>query len=117
MLRNITLSLHHNNNIVTQLHSQKNQLWFSSECLKKSESLLDLDPVTYIRVLFLVKILLIYFWLHWVSVSGFSLRDFSCGRAWALGVWASVVVAQGLSCSAACGIFPDQELNLCPLHS
>ena len=45
-------SLHHNNNIVTQLHSQKNQLWFSSECLKKSESLLDLDPVTYIRVLF-----------------------------------------------------------------
>ena len=28
----------------------------------------------------------------------------------------SGVVAQGLSCSAACGIFPDQGLNPCPLH-
>ena len=25
-------------------------------------------------------------------------------------------MAHGLSCSAACGIFPDQGLNLCPLH-
>ena len=28
----------------------------------------------------------------------------------------SVIVAHGPSCSAACGIFPDQGLNLCPLH-
>ena len=28
----------------------------------------------------------------------------------------SVVVAHGPSCSAACGIFPDQDSNLCPLH-
>ena len=28
---------------------------------------------------------------------------------------ASVVVAHGLSCSAACGIFPDQGLNLCSI--
>ena len=28
----------------------------------------------------------------------------------------SVVVALGLSCSMACGIFPDQGLNPCPLH-
>ena len=28
----------------------------------------------------------------------------------------SVVVAQGLSCHTACGIFLDQGLNLCPLH-
>ena len=28
----------------------------------------------------------------------------------------SVVVAHGLSCSAACGIFPDQGPNPCPLH-
>ena len=27
----------------------------------------------------------------------------------------SVVVAHGLSCSAVCGIFPDQGLNPCPL--
>ena len=28
----------------------------------------------------------------------------------------SVIVAHGPSCSAACGIFPDQGPNLCPLH-
>ena len=34
------------------------------------------------------------------------------------GLWSagSVVVAHGLSCSAACGIFPDQGSNPCPLH-
>ena len=38
----------------------------------------------------------------------------SCGsRAYRAG---SVVAAHGLSCSAACEIFPDQGLNLCPLH-
>ena len=47
-------------------------------------------------------------------------RGFSCCGAWVLGIWASVVVAQGLSscsswalehrlsCSGACGIFPCQ---------
>ena len=34
----------------------------------------------------------------------------SCGSR------ASVVVARGLSGSAACGIFPDQRSNPCPLH-
>ena len=33
-----------------------------------------------------------------------------------MGVWASAVVAHGLSCSVACGIFPDQRSNPCPLH-
>ena len=41
---------------------------------------------------------------------------FSCCGAQALGVWASVVVAWGLSCSVACGIFLDQGSNPCPLH-
>ena len=53
---------------------------------------------------------------------------FSYCRAWALSSWASVVVARGfqreglvlvvcgVSCSAACGIFLDQGLNLCSLH-
>ena len=53
---------------------------------------------------------------------------FSCCGAQGLGTQASVVVAHGLqsagsvvvahrlSCSAACGIFPDQGSNLCPLH-
>ena len=60
---------------------------------------------------------------------------FSCCGAQALGAQASVVVARGLSscgsralgsgsvseahglsCSAACGIFPNQGSNPCPLH-
>ena len=52
----------------------------------------------------------------------------SCCGAWALGTRASVVVAgrllsagsvvvaHGLRCSAACGIFPDQGSNPCPLR-
>ena len=31
-------------------------------------------------------------------------------------VRASVVLTPRLSCSAACGIFPNQGSNLCPLH-
>ena len=31
-------------------------------------------------------------------------------------VMGSVVVVHGLACPVACGIFPDQESNLCPLH-
>ena len=38
-----------------------------------------------------------------------------CG-ARALCARASVVVAHGLRCSVACGIFPDQGSNPCPLH-
>ena len=70
------------------------------------------------------------FWLLWVFVAarGLSLvavsggysslqcAGFSCCRAWALGTQASVVVALRLRCSTACGIFPDQGSNLCPLH-
>ena len=33
-----------------------------------------------------------------------------------LGSTGSVVVLHGFSCSVACGIFPDQELNPFPLH-
>ena len=53
---------------------------------------------------------------------------FSCCRARALGtqvpvvvapgLWStgSVAVAQGISCSVACGIFPDHGSNRCALH-
>ena len=42
---------------------------------------------------------------------------FSCCGAWAPGPQgASVVVVHGPSCSAACGILPDQGLNPCPPH-
>ena len=42
--------------------------------------------------------------------------SFSCCEALALGMWTSVVVAHGLHCLVACGIFPDQGSNWCPLH-
>ena len=48
----------------------------------------------------------------WASHRGVLSR---CG-ARAPGTRASVVAAHGLSCSAACGIFPDQGSNPCPLH-
>ena len=79
--------------------------------------------------------LFIYFWLYWVfiSVRGLSLVAASGGHSssqcaglslsWPLLLRStgsihagSVVVAHGRSCSAACGICPDQGSNLCPLH-
>ena len=76
-----------------------------------------------------------YFWLCWVfiSVRGLSLVVASGGHSssrcaglslsrplllWSTGSrrTGSVVVAHGLSCSTACGIFPDQGSNPCPLH-
>ena len=54
-----------------------------------------------------------YSWL-WCTASH-SCGFFCCG-ARALGARASVVVAHGLSCSVACGIFPDQGSNPCPLN-
>ena len=48
-----------------------------------------------------------------VGHTGFS----SCGT-WAQELWfpGSIAAAQGLGCSMACGIFPDQGSNLCLLH-
>ena len=79
--------------------------------------------------------LFIYFWLCWVfvSVRGLSLVAASGGhsssrcaglslsrplllRSTGSRRSGSVIVAHGSSCSAACGIFPDQGLNPCPLH-
>ena len=74
-------------------------------------------------------------WLCWVfiSVRGLSLVAASGGHSssWCAGLSplrplllrstgsrraGSVVVSHGPSCSAACGIFPDQGSNPCPLH-
>ena len=79
--------------------------------------------------------LFIYLWLCWVfvSVRGCSLVAASGGLSssrcaglslsrplllWSTGCRraGSVVVGHGPSCSAACGIFPDQGSNPCPLH-
>ena len=78
---------------------------------------------------------IIYFWLCWVfvSVRGLSLVVASGGHSssrcaglslsWPLLLRStgsrragSVTVAHGPSCSAACGIFPDQGSNPCPLR-
>ena len=95
-----------------------------------------LDPISWPCNFFLIFIyLFIYLWLCWVfvSVQGLSpvvasgghsssrcaglslsrpllLRSTGSRRA------GSVIVAHGPSCSAACGIFPDQGSNPCPLH-
>ena len=89
------------------------------------------------HLFFLKKIfyLFIYLWLCWVFVSmrGLSLVAASGGhsssrctglslsrplllRSTGSRCAGSVVVVHGLSCSAACGIFPDQGSNPCPLH-
>ena len=77
----------------------------------------------------------IYLWLNWVfvSVRGLSLVAASGGhsssrcaglslsrplllRSTGSRRAGSVIVAHGPSCSTACGIFPDQGSNPCPLH-
>ena len=68
---------------------------------------------------FFKKLFIYLFRLRWVFVAAHGLLicgGFSCCGARALGARASVFAAHRLSCSAACGIFPDQGLNPCPLH-
>ena len=79
--------------------------------------------------------LFVYFWLCWVFISvrglplvaangghsssrcaGLSLSRPLLLRSTGSSRTGSVVVAHGPSCSAACGIFPDQGSNPCPLH-
>ena len=77
---------------------------------------------------------IIHLWLPWVcrcgwlSAAAVSGLLSSCGarashrggfsgcRQGLQGTWASVVVVHTLSCPTACGIFPKQVLNLCPLY-
>ena len=72
----------------------------------------------------------IYFWLCWVFVTVFRLSLVAASGGYSL-LWSidcrrmsfssvssagSVAVAQGLSCSMTCGIFPEKGLNPCGLH-
>ena len=91
----------------------------------------DLDVNKYLLFIYLF----IYLWLCWVfvSVRGLSLVAASGGHSSSRCVGlslsrplllrstgsrraGSVIVAHGPSCSAACGIFPDQGSNPCALH-
>ena len=84
---------------------------------------------------FFFLILFIYLWLCWVFVSarglspvvasgghsssrcaGLSLSRPLLLRSTGSRCAGSVIVAHGPSCSAACGILPDQGSNPCPLH-
>ena len=100
----------------------------------------DLEVSRYYLFLFkkffnLLFIYYFYFWLCWVfiSVRGLSPAAASGGHSssrcaalslsrppllWSTGSRrsGSVVVAHGPSCSAACGILPDQGSNPCPPH-
>ena len=86
-------------------------------------------------ILFYFIIIFFYLWSCWVfiSVRGLSLVVASGGhsssrcaglslsrplllRSTGSRRAGSVAVAHGPSCSAACGIFPDQGSNPCPLH-
>ena len=107
------------NQKLSESESKKSTLWF---CFK-----LVTD--------FTLTIYLFYLWLCWVfvSVRGLSLVVASGGhsssrcaglslsrplllRSTGSRRAGSVIVAHGPSCSAACGIFPDQGWNPCPLH-
>ena len=102
-------------------------------CFQDSSTLLHVSVLH--SFLFFFLILFIYFWLCWVffSVWGLSLVAASGGhsslrcaglslsrplllRSTGSRRAGSVVVVRGPSCSAACGIFPDQGLNPCSLN-
>ena len=89
----------------------------------------------FLKNFYLLFIYYVYFWLCWVfvSVRGLSPAAASGGHSSSRCVGLSLsrplllrskgsrcsgsaVVAHGPSCSAACGIFPDQGSNPCPLH-
>ena len=93
------------------------------------------SPLSVVNQLFYFILFYFYFWLCWVfvSVQGLSPGAASGGHSsprctglslsWPLLLRStgsrragSVVVAHGPSCSAACGIFPEQGSNPCPLH-
>ena len=88
-----------------------------------------------VSFIYLFIYLFIYFWLCWVfvSVRGLSLGAASGGhsssrcaglslsrplllRSTGSRRAGSAIMAHGPSCSVACGIFPDQGSNPCPLH-
>ena len=94
-----------------------------------------LKNIGQLLLLFFYNFLFIYFWLCWVFVSvrglspvaasgghsssrcaGLSLSRPLLLRSTGSRRAGSVIVAHGPSRSAACGILPDQDSNLCPLH-
>ena len=98
---------------------------------REKPSLLFFFFLIFLKIIYLF----IYLWLCWVFVSvrglspvaasgghsssrcaGLSLSRPLLLRSTSSRCAGSVVVAHGPSCSAACGILPDQGWNPCPLH-
>ena len=113
------------------------EVWFHILQHKSSSwiCVFSLQKLRYKVIYFFNLFIYSYFWLCWVfvSVRGLSLVVASGGHSslqcaglslsWPLLLWStgsrragSVVVAHGPSCSTACGIFPNQGSNPCPLH-
>ena len=57
-----------------------------------------------------------FLWLWRTGASLVAEHGLQAGRLQQLQPVSSAVVTHSLSCPAACGIFPDQGSNLCPLH-
>ena len=114
-----------------------------SSCFLLKRLPFPLITLSFLKILFIeprvfffsINYLIYLFWLCWVlvSVRGLSLVAASGGHSssWCAGLSlsrplllrstgsrraGSVIVAHGPSCSAACGIFPDQGSNPCPLR-
>ena len=104
------------------------KIWIMKELWQFTE-------LTFFFFKFIYYLFIIYFWLCWVFVSvpglspvaasgghsssrcaGLSLSRPPLLRSTGSRRAGSVVVAYGPSCSVACGIFPDQGSNPCPLH-
>ena len=86
--------------------------------------MMDRYVIKYNEIYFINLFILFYLFLAVLGLCCCA-RDFSsCGERGLLFIVvhglliavASLVAEHGLSCSTACGIFPDQGLNPCPLH-
>ena len=122
----IAFVIAHHTRVLLHISARSVQVLLYLMCSLTSHTIFFLNKFIY---------LFIYFWLCWVfvSVRGLSLvvagRGHSSSRCAGLPPSqplllrstgsrraGSVVVAHEPSCSAACGIFPDQDSNPYPLH-
>ena len=111
-----------------------NRMW-QQLCCVRLRVLASKDLASFFFFLIIYLYLFIYIWLCWVFVSvwglspvaasgghsssrcaGLSLSRLLLLRSTGSRHAGSVIVAHGPSRSAACGIFPDQGSNPCPLH-
>ena len=119
-------------------------MWWLIFCIKLDNFMYPLDCqldsmprylveccfLVYVRVFLAHNFYFFIYWRHWVFIAahGLSLvaasgvysslqcRDFSLWWLLLLRSTGSVVVGNRLSCTMACGTFPDQVSNLCFLH-